>query len=238
MIEELPVFNSLSAREIQVLEALLGGSFALNGHSKELEQSILKKTNTATIQELVSLLHREMIQSKVSDREKINSVDHFLKDPRFQRFQVFADQSVRILDNATHQYLYVNEASENLMGWPAEDIRKGGLRFGHKKTHPWDLLQVRTLPSRLNSWKPSRAMVEQIEYLHWLKLILTWKKLRVTNRARVILVMEKRQVILFLLPNNKHIKIPTILIEPRLLCCNHKSRDNRPKAKISVQNSR
>lgn len=144
MVKELPVFNSLSARELQVIEALLGGpqSFALNGHSKELEQSILKKTGTESIEELVSLLHREMIQSKVSDKEKINSVDHFLKDPRFQRFQVFADQSVRILDNSTHEYLYVSEASENLMGWPAEEIRKGGLRFGHKKTHPWDLLQL------------------------------------------------------------------------------------------------
>ncbi len=144
MIEDLPLFNSLSPREIQVIEALLGGpqNFALNGHSQELEQSILKKTGANTLEELVSLLHREVIQSKVSDSVKINSVDHFLKDPRFQRFQVFADQAIRILDNSTHQYLYVNDASENMMGWTAEEIRSGGLRFGHKKTHPWDLLQL------------------------------------------------------------------------------------------------
>jgi len=151
MLEELPTFNTLTAREIQVLEALLGGpqTFTLNGHSKELEQSILKKTGTESLEELVSLLHREVIKSKASDTVKAISVDHFLKDPRFQRFQVFADQAVRILDNSTHQYLYVNDASENMMGWTAEDIRKGGLRFGHSKTHVWDLLQVALISAKV-----------------------------------------------------------------------------------------
>lgn len=144
MINDLPLFSLLTVREIQVIEALLGGpqSFSLNGHSKELERSILKKTGAPSIAELISMLHREIIVSKVSDAAKESSVDHFLKDPRFERFQVFADQAIRILDNSTHQYLYINEATPNLMGYSTEELRKGGLAFGHRKTHPWDLLQV------------------------------------------------------------------------------------------------
>lgn len=151
MIEELPLFNSLTPREIQVIEALLGGSqtFALNGHSKELEQSILKKTGTATIEELISRLHTELIQTKVSDVEKESSVDHFLKDPRFQRFQVFADQAIRILDNSTRHYLYINEATTHLMGYHTDELRQGGLSFGHRKTHPWDLLQLVLLSKKV-----------------------------------------------------------------------------------------
>ncbi len=144
MVEELPLFNSLTPRELQVMEALLGGpqTFALNGHSKELEQSILQKTGATSIEELISRLHTELIQAKVSDEEKESSVEHFLKDPRFQRFQIFADQAIRILDNSTRHYLYINEATTNLMGYHVDELRKGGLRFGHSKTHPWDLLQL------------------------------------------------------------------------------------------------
>lgn len=157
MIGELSLFNSLSEREIQWVEALLGGSqtIVLNGHSREIEQSILKKTKTSSLEELVSLLHREVIRSKIPDSIKVKSVDHFLKDPRFERFQVFADQGVRILDNSTHEYLYVNDATETIIGWTAEDLRKGGLLFGHRKTHPWDLLQVVLLSAKvLKMWRP------------------------------------------------------------------------------------
>lgn len=156
MIEELALFNSLTPREIQILEALLGGSpnIILKGHTKELEKSILKKTQTTSLDELVSLLHREVIRSKISDAIKSQSVDHFLKDPRFQRFQIFADQGIRILDNSTHHYLYVNEATTNIIGWTPDEIRKGGLLFGHRKTHPWDLLQVVLLSAKvLRQWK-------------------------------------------------------------------------------------
>lgn len=144
MIKNIPIFQSLSEKEIQILEGLLGGpqGVTLNGHSKELERSLLEKTGTSSVKELVSLLHREVISSKVPDHVKKQSVDHFLQDPRFQRFQLFAEQGVRILDNSTHEYLYVNEATESIIGWTSEDIRKGGLLFGHSKTHPWDLLQV------------------------------------------------------------------------------------------------
>ena len=154
MIEELPLFNSLTPREIQVLESLLGGQPSLNGHSKEIEKSLLEKTKTVSLEELVSLLHREVIRSTISDAVKSESVDHFLKDPRFQRFQIFADQGIRILDNSTHHYLYVNEATTNIIGWTPDEIRKGGLLFGHRKTHPWDLLQVVLLSAKvLRQWK-------------------------------------------------------------------------------------
>jgi len=156
MIEDLPVFSSLTERELQAMEALLGGiqAYQLNGHSKELELSILKKTNTQSVEELVSLLHKELIRAKVPDAVKKQSVDHFLSDPRFQRFQVFADQGVRILDNSTHQYLYVNEATTNISGWTQKEIIEGGLAFGHRKTHPWDLFQVVLLSRKvLSLWK-------------------------------------------------------------------------------------
>jgi DNA-binding CsgD family transcriptional regulator/PAS domain-containing protein len=156
MLEDLPLLNSLTPREIQVIEALLGGPqlVALNGHSRELEASILNKTKTNSLEELVSLLHREVIRSNILDSVKQISVDHFLKDPRFERFQVFADQGVRILDNSTHQYLYVNDATTNIIGWTPEEIKQGGLLFGHRKTHPWDLLQIVLLSAKvLRRWK-------------------------------------------------------------------------------------
>lgn len=144
MIDELPLFSMLNEKEIQAMEALLGGpqKYAMNGHAKEIEESLLKKTGTKSIKELVSLLHREVIRANISDTIKKKSVDHILKDPRFERFQVFAEQGVRILDNSTHQYLYVNEATTTIIGYTPQEILKGGLTFGHRKTHPWDLLQV------------------------------------------------------------------------------------------------
>lgn len=156
MIDEVPLFNSLSEKEIQAIEALLGGpqKHTLNGHATDIERSLLKKTGTRNLEELVSLLHREIIGSTVSDDVKQKSVDHILKDPRFERFQVFAEQGVRILDNSTQQYLYVNEATTSIMGYTPEEILKGGLTFGHRKTHPWDLLQLALLSVKaLKLWR-------------------------------------------------------------------------------------
>lgn len=156
MLDDLPLFSLLNDREIHVLESLLGGpqTFTLNGHSKDLEKSILAKTKTKSVEELISLLHREVIRSNVTEDAKSRSIDYFLKDPRFERFQVFVDQGVRILDNSTHQYLYVNKGSQNLMGWTPDEIKQGGLTFGHRKTHPWDLFQVVLLSRKvLKTWK-------------------------------------------------------------------------------------
>jgi DNA-binding CsgD family transcriptional regulator len=48
----------------------------------------------------------------------------------------------------------VNDGTANIIGWTAEDVRKGGLLFGHRKTHPWDLLQVILLSAKaLKVWK-------------------------------------------------------------------------------------
>jgi len=52
------------------------------------------------------------------------------------------------------QYLYVNDATTNISGWTPEEIRQGGLLFGHRKTHPWDLLQIVLLSAKvLKRWK-------------------------------------------------------------------------------------
>lgn len=148
-----PILANLSEKEIRIVETLLSAPGMLNGHSREIEQAILQKTNTRSLDELVSQLHQEVILAEIPDESKANSVDHFLKDPRFERFQVFADTGIRILDNSTHQYLYINEATESIIGWSVEDLRKGGLLFGHRKTHPWDLLQVVLLSARaLKIW--------------------------------------------------------------------------------------
>lgn len=154
MRPDSPLLARLTEKEIRIVETLLSGPGLFNGHTRDVEQGILQKTNTRSLDELVSRLHCEVILAEVSDESKENSVVHFLKDPRFERFQVFADTAIRILDNSTHQYLYVNEATESISGWSAEEIRKGGLLFGHRKTHPWDLLQVVLLSARaLRIWE-------------------------------------------------------------------------------------
>lgn len=101
------------------------------------------------MEELVSTAHRDLTRYRVKEAVKAKAVDQFLKDPRFQRFQVFAHQGIRILDNTTHEYLYVNEATEHIIGWTAEDFKKGGLLWAHRRTHPWDLLQLVLIAKRV-----------------------------------------------------------------------------------------
>ncbi len=52
MIEQVPLFSILTESEIQLLETLLGGSqaLALNGRRAELEQGILAKTRTKSLE--------------------------------------------------------------------------------------------------------------------------------------------------------------------------------------------
>lgn len=67
MIDEVPPFNSLTDKEIQATEALLGGphKHTMNGHPIDVERGLLKKTVIKNLEE------------------------HIPKEPSFGYFQMF-----------------------------------------------------------------------------------------------------------------------------------------------------
>ncbi len=75
--------------------------------------------------------------------EKILEVTlkNFLENPFFNRFQVFSNQSIRILDNSALRYLYVGDSVFELTGYTKEEVIKGGLWFTYRKIHPLDILK-------------------------------------------------------------------------------------------------
>ena len=97
-------------------------------------------------------IHAEIIRTDIPDETRQQAIDNFLKDKRFERFQSFAEQALRILDNETGKYLYASESTGKIIGWTTEELKAGGLSFANKQTHPWDpwdLLQLLLISSRV-----------------------------------------------------------------------------------------
>lgn len=69
-------------------------------------------------------------------------IQEFLASPQFNQLQVFSNQAIRILDVANLNYLYLSESNEELTGYPAEVIRKGGLKFINKCLYMIDVVRL------------------------------------------------------------------------------------------------
>lgn len=72
MIDEVPQFNSLS--EIQAIEAVSGRlhKHIRNGHTGNVERSLLKKSGAKNLEELASQLHQELIRSTIPEKSGKN----------------------------------------------------------------------------------------------------------------------------------------------------------------------
>jgi DNA-binding CsgD family transcriptional regulator/PAS domain-containing protein len=138
------VLSTISENEKKTLLKVLDHRVAkkLNGYSEEFEKNLLKKTNTSSINELLSKFHSELIHVDSDLNDKKPSIEYWLKDHRLKKFQLLSDQAIRILDNHTKQYLYINEANENISGLPNEIFEQKGLKYSNLRTHPWDLFQL------------------------------------------------------------------------------------------------
>src|SRR6478609_7739092 len=82
-----------------------------------------------------------IIRSDPDERVLETTLKNILENPFFNRFQVFSNQSIRILDNSALRYLYVGESVFELTGYTQEEIIKGGLWFTYRKIHPLDILK-------------------------------------------------------------------------------------------------
>lgn len=144
MLIKESIFKRLSESELTFLSKLLdqGARRQLNGNALEIQREILRKTGAANLQELLSLMHLDLIEVSEDNATIQSSINHFLSDPRLTRLQSFTEQAVRILNNATGQYIYINHYNEMLSGIPNEKFMKEGLRYSNFRTHPWDLLQL------------------------------------------------------------------------------------------------
>ncbi len=69
------------------------------------------------------------------------ALNDYLDNPILNKIQVFAKQSVRILDNAKLRYLYVSESNYELTGYTKEEIMNGGLWLTYRRVHPMDMLK-------------------------------------------------------------------------------------------------
>jgi len=138
------VLSSISENEKKTLLKVLDHRAAkkLNGYSEEFEKNLLKKTKTSSINELLSKFHSELIHVEGDLKDRKVSIDYWLKDHRLKKFQLLSDQAIRILDNHTQQYLYINEANESISGLPNEIFEQKGLKYSNLRTHPWDLFQL------------------------------------------------------------------------------------------------
>ncbi len=79
-----------------------------------------------------------------SDEDQVlleQALTHYLDNPFLNKLQVFAKQSVRILDNAKLRYLYVSDSNFELTGYTKEEIMNGGLWFTYRRVHPVDMLK-------------------------------------------------------------------------------------------------
>lgn len=121
----------------------------LNGYTHEFEKKILKKTKTGSLAELLSKMHAELIHSDYTPEIRENTINYWLNDPRLLRLQLVTDQAVRILDNQSKKYLYINEANENMSGIPNAVFMEKGLAYSNSRTHPWDLFQLLLLTQRI-----------------------------------------------------------------------------------------
>ncbi len=120
----------------------------LNGKAKAIEETILSKTNAPSIEELLSRIHAELIETSSAQAAE-SSITYFLNDPRVKRFNTFTGQAVRIMDNSTKKYVYINDANEHLSGLPNEIFLKKGLKYSNRRTHPWDLMQLLLISPRV-----------------------------------------------------------------------------------------
>lgn len=82
-----------------------------------------------------------IIRSDPDEHVLESTLKNILENPFFNRFQVFSNQSIRILDNSALRYLYVGESVYELTGYTQEEIIKGGLWFTYRKIHPLDILK-------------------------------------------------------------------------------------------------
>ncbi len=110
------------------------------------------------IDELLSLMKIEPDPAR-----KDQKVAQFLKDPMFQQFQSFADQTVRILDNKTFTYLYISENVEHLTGYTVDELKGGGLVLAYKLTHPLDLMMLPWLAIQCQSAISKLSKEEQLQ---------------------------------------------------------------------------
>ncbi len=140
----MSVLSSISENEKKTLLKVLDHRAAkkLNGYSEEFEKNLLRKTKTSSINELLSKFHSELIHVDDDLKDRKVSIDYWLKDHRLKKFQLLSDQAIRILDNHTQQYLYINEANESISGLPNEIFEQKGLKYSNLRTHPWDLFQL------------------------------------------------------------------------------------------------
>lgn len=140
----MSLLEKLTGSEQKLLFKILDQRAAkqLNGFTKKFEKEILIKTETQSLTELLSKLHAEVIHSEGKYNLENSSIEFWLNDHRLKKFQLFTDQSVRILDLQEKKYLYLNDANENLTGIPNEEFLTKGLFFTYSKIHPWDLLHL------------------------------------------------------------------------------------------------
>lgn len=87
--------------------------------------------------ELIGLLQSkdELIKEEV---EKV--VHGFLNHPIFDSVMFYSGQSVRIVEHSNFRYLYVSENIQNIVGYTAEEFKKGGIFFTYRRVHPADFL--------------------------------------------------------------------------------------------------
>jgi DNA-binding CsgD family transcriptional regulator len=93
----------------------------------------------------------DIIRSDPDEKTLGETMKQLLDNPLFNRFQVFANQSIRILDNAALRYLYVSESVFELTGYTREEVMKGGLWFTYRKIHPMDVLSFGLIFPKINS---------------------------------------------------------------------------------------
>lgn len=138
------ILSLLTPQEKKLLLKILDHRAAerLNGFSREFEENILQKTQMGSLNELLSRIHAELIHSDFSPEVKEETIKFWLNDPRLLRLQLITDQAVRILDNQSKKYLYINEVNESMSGYPNQVFVEKGLAFSNSRTHPWDLFQL------------------------------------------------------------------------------------------------
>jgi DNA-binding CsgD family transcriptional regulator/PAS domain-containing protein len=138
------ILETISSSEQKLLMKILDHRAAetLNGFSNEFEDQLLRKTKSKSLSELLSRMHAELIRSPGASDQKEHTIEYWLNDPRVRRFQKLTDQAVRILDQSSGRYLYLNEANESISGLPNEAFMEKGLKYANLRTHPWDLFQL------------------------------------------------------------------------------------------------
>lgn len=96
------------------------------------------------------------------------SIKTILENPLFNRLQVFSNQCIRVVDNASLKYLHISESIYEMTGYTRAEVEKGGLWFTYKHIHPIDLLKLGRVLLKvrkaLNSLTPDERLASRLTF--------------------------------------------------------------------------